>query len=69
MMKNFYVNDHAQNSGEHEVHQDGCSHLPKLENRTYLGVFDNCADALTEASHIYSSVDGCYYCCNPCHNS
>jgi hypothetical protein len=67
MKKNYYVNTHAQSTGEHEVHTGDCSYLPKAENRKYLGAFDNCKDAVAEAKKTYDEVDGCYYCCNPCH--
>lgn len=63
----YYVNQNAQTGGEHEVHKSDCSYLPKEENRTYLGTFDNCKDAVKEAKKYYSNVDGCYYCCNDCH--
>ena len=67
-MAAYYVNENAQDTGEHEVHEVDCSHMPKPENRTYLGDFTNCKDAVKEAKKIYNNVDGCYYCCNPCHN-
>lgn len=67
MKKSYYVNTQAQSGGEHEVHTGDCSYLPNVENRKYLGYFDNCKDALAEAKKTYSNVDGCYYCCNSCH--
>ena len=66
-MKNYYVNTQAQSTGEHEVHSGDCNYLPRVENRRYLGAFDNCKDAVTEAKKTYDNVDGCYYCCNSCH--
>lgn len=63
----YYVNTKAQPTGEHEVHTSSCSSLPSEQNRKYLGVFDNCAEAVREAKKYYSNVDGCYYCCRPCH--
>lgn len=63
----YYVNTVAQPTGEHEVHTSSCSYLPSEQNRKYLGVFDNCTDAIREAKKYYSNVDGCYYCCRPCH--
>lgn len=63
----YYVNKIAQPTGEHEVHTSLCPYLPSEQNRKYLGSFDNCAEAVREARKYYSNVDGCYYCCRPCH--
>jgi hypothetical protein len=63
----YYVNKNAQTTGEHEVHTSTCLFLPSIENRIFLGDFDNCAEAVREAKKYYSNVDGCYYCCYPCH--
>lgn len=63
----YYVNINEQSTGEHEVHQDGCKHLPEYENRKILGSFSNCSEALKEAKKHYSNVDGCFYCCTECH--
>ena len=67
MTKFYYVNKNAQPTGEHEVHSSNCPYLPTIANRLYLGMFDNCAEAIREARKYYSNVDGCYYCCNECH--
>lgn len=64
-MSRHFVNDHAQPTGEHEVHKEGCGFTPIL--KTDLGYHSNCQSAIEEAKKKYSNVDGCYYCCNPCH--
>ncbi len=66
-MHHYYVNKIGQSNGEHEVHKDGCSFMPKDENKKYLGYFSNCDDAIKKAKEDYTDVDGCYYCCNACH--
>ena len=68
-MANYYVNKNAQENGDYEVHKSGCSWLPKVDNRTYLGNYDNCKSAVKEAKKYYSQVNGCYYCSNECHTS
>ena len=68
-MANYYVNKNAQENNDHEVHKSGCSKLPKVDNRTYLGDYDNCQSAVKEAKKYYSQVNGCYYCSNECHTS
>lgn len=64
-MDHYYVNNVAQSTGEHEVHKEGCQYFPS--NRTYLGYFSNCQDAVKKANTIYSNVGGCYTCSRPCH--
>ncbi|MFT7900241.1 hypothetical protein VBY74_09680 [Tenacibaculum ascidiaceicola] len=68
-MARYYVNKNAQANGDHEVHKLECSWIPKVENRIYLGEFDNCKDAVKEAKKYYSKVNGCYYCSKECHTS
>ncbi|WP_127139396.1 hypothetical protein [Flagellimonas oceanensis] len=68
-MKRYYVNKRAQANGDHEVHKEGCTWLPSVENRIYLGSFTNCKDAVKEAKKHYRQVNGCYYCSNECHTS
>lgn len=66
-MARYYVNKNAQANGDHEVHTTGCSFMPAIENRIYLGDHTNCWSAVLEAKRHYDQVNGCYYCCNPCH--
>lgn len=66
-MHQYYVNDNAQPSGEHEVHTTGCVWLEKIKNKTYLGLHQNCSTAVQAAARHYSNVDGCATCCSACH--
>ena len=68
-MPSYYVNKNAQDNGDHEVHQSGCQFMPKDENRLYLGIFDNCFDAVREAKKHYLQSNGCKFCSEPCHTS
>lgn len=68
-MAYYYVNKNAQSTGEHEVHKEDCSYLPDSSNRIGLGYFSSCKEAVKEAKKHYDNVDGCYYCCKPCHTS
>lgn len=67
--KHYFVNDHAQANGDHEVHLDGCSWLELAKSKTYLGYLPNCWFAIVKAKTIYIQVDGCAYCCKECHQS
>lgn len=65
-MANYYVNNKAQaNSGDHEVHKDSCAKLPS--DRTYLGNFTSCTEAVRKAKEIYAKSDGCSWCSGECH--
>lgn len=65
----YFFNNNADKHGRHEVHTDACKFLPDISNRTYIGLEDNCRDAIAKAKRIdpKKSFDGCYYCCRPCH--
>jgi hypothetical protein len=68
-MKKYYVNDNAQNNGDHEVHKEGCIYLPEIISKTYLGKFYSCENAVKEAKKTYSTADGCKTCSEECHTS
>ena len=68
-MPGYYVNDHAQSNGDHEVHVESCSFLKAAKSTTYLGQFTNCQDAVNAAKKKYPQSDGCYYCSPACHHS
>ena len=68
-MSYYYVNKNAQANGDHEVHKAGCSFIPLVENRTYLGDFLSCGPAVREAKKHYAKSNGCYYCSYACHTS
>ncbi len=48
-MNAYYVNKNPQANGDHEVHKEGCTFMPSLENRKYLGLFFGCRAAIAEA--------------------
>jgi hypothetical protein len=66
-MPRYYVNRNPQNNGDHEVHMEGCVHLPSQENRQYLGEFASCSYAVMEAKRFYPQLNGCFYCAKECH--
>ncbi len=66
-MKKYYVNMNAQSNGDHEVHESGCSYMPDVENRRYLGEFSLCYSAISSARKYYNQVNGCYFCAKICH--
>ncbi|MBF4487337.1 MULTISPECIES: hypothetical protein [unclassified Flavobacterium] len=68
-MKNYYVNNTAQSSGDHEVHTDVCQYFQSIISKKFLGSFASCEPAVEEAKKTYSKSDGCKNCCNECHKS
>ena len=66
-MASYYVNDSAQQNGDHEVHREGCRFVPLPRNRTYLGQFGTCFPAVAQARRYYRQVNGCYFCSRACH--
>ncbi|NQV14811.1 hypothetical protein HQ531_05075 [bacterium] len=66
-MARYYVNLIALVNGDHEVHKEGCSHMPLTHNQKYLGNYLTCEEAIQEAQKWDSSALGCYYCSNTHH--
>ncbi len=72
-MPRFILNSRTQENGEHEVHNAtyGCSHMPAPENRVNLGNHNTCHEAIRTAKGQWpnNKINGCVYCCKPCHTS
>ncbi|MBC9913892.1 hypothetical protein [Chitinophaga varians] len=69
MKQKYYVNNNAQSNGDHEIHVDTCYYFPMMHNRTYLGEFETCQEAVREAKKRYEKSNGCVDCCWLCHTS
>ena len=68
-MAQYYVNDHEQPNGDHEVHNDNCPYLSKIVSKTPLGEHASCHTAVAVAKQIYPTADGCATCSPECHTS
>lgn len=70
-MANYYVNNNQQDGSgsNNEVHEEACSWLPKLSDKTHLGDFGHCYSAVKEAKIKYPTADGCMDCCPDCHQA
>lgn len=68
-MPYYYFKNTTDEKGNHEVHTENCSWLPDLSNRTGIGYYSNCKEAIRAAKNknLSKSFDGCYHCCNDCH--
>ncbi|MEC5146136.1 hypothetical protein [Chitinophaga sp. 212800010-3] len=69
MKQKYYVNNNAQHNGDHEVHAITCRYFSMMFNRTYLGEFETCQEAVREAKKFYPKSNGCKDCSKPCHTS
>lgn len=68
-MPNYYLNNNAQPSGEHEVHKSGCCYMPAEHNKIRLGQHVSCTAAIAMAKRLKQNweIDGCAYCVPNCH--
>lgn len=69
MKQKYYVNNNAQPNGDHEVHTEYCYYFSRMANKTYLGEFETCQEAVREARKKHYQVNGCKDCSRPCHTS
>ena len=67
----YCVNKNAQiESGDHEVHVEGCLWWPNDENRINLGNHIDCHFAVAKAKEYYpTTANGCKYCSIECHTT
>lgn len=72
-MDRFIINKNAQANGDHEVHNvtRECSYMPNSENQVDLGYHASCHGAVAVAKTQWPEhrINGCYYCCKPCHTT
>ncbi|ECF2367391.1 hypothetical protein E1890_22535 [Salmonella enterica subsp. enterica serovar Mountpleasant] len=72
-MPTYIINKNQQSNGDHEVHNTttGCSYMPHSDNQIDLGYHASCHGAVSTARQRWPDhkINGCYYCCNPCHTS
>ena len=69
-MDHYYLNKNAQPThNEHELHKEGCSYLPDVTSREYIGYFQTESEALKETKRKHTNwiIDGCYHCCPSIH--
>jgi hypothetical protein len=66
-MAQYYVNNHAQRTGEHEVHRQDCRWLSAVISKTALGEHTTCQSAVREAKRFHANSDGCATCSPVCH--
>ena len=64
-MAQYYLNNNTQPNGDREVHKEGCQLMPS--DRTFLGAFSRCQDAVWAARLYHSQVNGCFVCSRECH--
>lgn len=70
-MPEYFINRNVQPNGDYEVHSLPCPTPPLPENRIDLGWHSSCHGAVgkAQASWPGKRINGCAYCCAPCHTS
>ena len=68
MKKKYFVSKTPEETGEHEVHAEGCPKIPSVIHRKYIGEYLSCKDAVSDAKGFYYPVDGCKFCSPNCHS-
>ena len=72
-MQSFIINKNQQSNGDFEVHNTttGCAFMPHPNNQVSLGNYLDCRGAVAAAKQANPTlkINGCYYCCKPCHTS
>lgn len=65
----YYFNNDVDDHYRHEVHEENCSYIPNILNRTLIGLEPSCSAAIKRANNAYPTkeFDGCYWCCRECH--
>ena len=59
-MSHYFINNHAADDGNHEVHALGCRHMPT--DKAYLGNFEHVNEALIEARKDFWQSSTCKAC-------
>ena len=59
-MPHYFINNHAQPNGDHEVHAVGCRQMPA--DKRYLGNFDTLPEAMMEARKEFWQSSNCISC-------
>lgn len=59
-MSHYFINNHASDEGNHEVHALGCRRMPT--DKAYLGNFENVNEALIEARKDFWQSSCCESC-------
>ena len=68
-MLKYYVNHRPDRQGDNEVLDEDCPLLP-LDNRKFLGYFEDCIPAVEKARETYpNTANGCIHCSFHCHTT
>ncbi len=59
-MSHFFIDNHPQPDGSHEVHRVGCKRM--AADKRYLGNFYSVAEAFIEARTEFWQSRGCDHC-------
>ena len=57
--EHWYAEKNQNPQGDLEIHRDGCDRLPRIDQRTYIGMFRDCHGAVKKAAKLHLFVIGC----------
>lgn len=63
-MKGYYFDNVADVNGNHVIHAEDSAFIPPTSDRTYIGDFSSCNEALQEAEYQYPEKS--FICCYSC---
>ena len=61
-MAEFYLEKTAQSAGEHLVHFDNCTAMPKRQEMIYLGSIASFESAWKSGKSYYNAISACPTC-------
>jgi hypothetical protein len=66
-MAHYFIDNHAQPNGDHEVHKVGCVRMPM--DKRYLGNYEFVSQAMLEARKEFWQSNGCVACARDQHKA
>lgn len=63
-MKGYYFDNVADVNGNHVIHAEDSAFIPPTSDRTYIGDFSSCNEALQRAKALYP--EDSFVCCPLC---
>jgi hypothetical protein len=68
-MRKYFLAISLNQNFNQAVHDEFCLYLPEESDIIFLGMFDECKDALRESRKVGKKTNGCFWCCKEIHNN
>ncbi len=66
MLKHYFINKKSDKDPNQVVHDEYCRQRPTVTEALYVGMFNNCSDAIKEAQKEYKHAIVCPKCLCDC---